>query len=131
MVQTAKIPGKRLNYFLLMGVIVLSVSGCSQEQHDHPDLTTGEQLFTYHCAECHGLKGTGTLFDGVPAIILTKQSPGEITAYISSETGHRREMPVFRSMPADEAQAITDHLITLKNSYDNNGSQIKQLLIQP
>jgi mono/diheme cytochrome c family protein len=131
MVQTAKIPGKCLNYFLLMGVIVMSVSGCSQDQHDHPDLTTGEQLFNYHCAECHGLKGTGTLFDGVPAIILTKKSPGEITAYISSETGHKREMPVFRTMPTDEAQAITDHLITLKNSFDNNGSQIKQLLIQP
>jgi hypothetical protein len=40
-------------------------------------------------------------------------------------------MPVFLTMPADEAQAITDHLFTLKNSFDKNGSQIKQLLIQP
>ena len=131
MLQTEKIHGKRLNYFLLMGVMVMSVSGCSQDQHDHPNLTTGEQLFNHHCAECHGLKGAGTLFDGVPAIILTKKSPGEITAYISSETGHEREMSVFRTMPTDEAQSITDHLFALKNSFDKNGSQIKQLLIQP
>lgn len=116
---------------LLWAMVIVGLSGCSQDQHDHPNLTTGEQLFNYHCAECHGVQGTGNLFDGIPANILTKKSPGEITAYITSETGHQREMPVFRTMPADEAQAITDHLFTLKNSFDKNGSQIKQLLIQP
>jgi hypothetical protein len=34
-------------------------------------------------------------------------------------------------MPLDEAKAITDHLLTLKESFDKNGSQIKQLLIEP
>jgi len=131
MFQTVKIPGKRMKTFLLMGMMVMSVSGCSQDQHDHPNLTTGEQLFNYHCAECHGVQGTGNLFDGIPANILTQKSPEEISTYITTETGHEREMPAFSSMPADEAKAITDHLFTLKNSFDKNGSQIKQLLIQP
>ena len=117
--------------FLLVSLIVVSASGCSQDQHDHPDLTTGEQLFNYHCADCHGVKGTGNLFDGMPANILTIKSPQEIISYITTETGHEREMPVFQTMPADEAQAITDHLFTLKKSFDKNGSQIKQLLIRP
>jgi len=117
--------------FLLVSLVVVSASGCSQDQHDHPDLTTGEQLFNYHCADCHGVKGTGNLFDGMPANILTIKSPQEIVSYTTTETGHEREMPVFPTMPADEAQAITDHLFTLKNSFDKNGSQIKQLLIEP
>ena len=117
--------------FLLVSLIVVSASGCSQDRHDHPDLTTGEQLFNYHCADCHGVKGTGNLFDGMPANILTIKSPQEIISYITTETGHEREMPVFQTMPADEAQAITAHLFTLKKSFDKNGSQIKQLLIEP
>jgi len=116
---------------LLLAMVVVSVSACSEDQHDHPHLTTGEQLFNYHCAECHGAQGTGKLFDRIPAIILTNKSPGEITKYITPEMGHERDMPVFSTMPADEAKIITDHLLTLKKTYDENGSQIKQLLIEP
>lgn len=117
--------------FLVLSMMVMSVSGCSQDQHDHPNLTTGEQLFNYHCADCHGVQGTGNLFDGIPANILTQKSPEEISTYITTETGHEREMPVFTTMQAEEAKAITDHLFTLKKTYDKNGSQIKQLLIEP
>lgn len=131
MVQTTQLRGKGIKSYLLVSLMVVSVAGCSQDQHDHPDLTTGEQMFNYHCADCHGIQGTGNLFDGMPANILTIKSPQEIINYITTETGHEREMPVFWTMPADEAKAITDHLLTLKNSFDKNGSQIKQLLIQP
>ncbi len=112
-------------------MVFVSLSGCSGDQHDHPDLTTGEQLFNYHCAECHGVQGTGNLIDGIPAIILTKKSHQEIINYITNETGHERDMPVFSTMPADEAKIITDHLLTLQQTYDKEGFQIKQLLIEP
>jgi mono/diheme cytochrome c family protein len=115
----------------LWAIVVVSLSGCSQDQHDHPNLITGEQLFNYHCAECHGVQGTGKLFDGIPANILTQKSHQEIINYITTETGHEKEMPVFTTMPIDEAKAITDHLLALKESFDKNGSQIKQLLIEP
>jgi mono/diheme cytochrome c family protein len=116
---------------LLWAMVVVSLSGCSRDQHDHPNLTTGEQLFNFHCAECHGVRGTGKLFDGIPANILSKKSPEEITTYITTETGYIREMPVFSTMPADEAKAITDHLIALQTTYDKNGPQIEQFLIEP
>ena len=116
---------------LLLAMVVVSLSGCSGDQHDHPNLTTGEQLFNYHCAECHGVRGTGKLFNGIPAIILTNKSPSEITKYITTETGHERDMPVFSTMPADEAKSITDHLLSLQQTFDKNGPQIKQLLIEP
>jgi hypothetical protein len=116
---------------LLSAMVFMSVVGCSRDQHDHPHLTTGEQLFNYHCAECHGVQGTGKLFDGMPANILTKKSPTQIINYITTETMHEREMPAFPTMPPDEAKAITDHLISLQKTYNTNGSQIKQLLIDP
>ena len=112
-------------------MVVVSVSGCSRDQHDHPNLTTGEELFNHHCAECHGVQGTGRLLDGIPASILSKKSPGEIAQYITTVTDQNREMPVFSTMSANEAKIITDHLITLKEAYDKNGTQIKQLLIEP
>jgi len=116
---------------LLWAMVLMSLSGCSQDQHDHPNLTTGEQLFNFHCAECHGVQGTGKLINGTPAIILTNKGPGEITTYITTETGHERDMPVFNTMPAYEAKSITDHLLKLQQTYDKNGPQIKQLLIEP
>jgi mono/diheme cytochrome c family protein len=112
MFQTAPIHGNRMQSLLLLFMMVMSISsGCSQDQHDHPNLATGEQLFNFHCAECHGVQGTGKLINGTPAIILTKKGPGEITTYITTETGHERDMPVFSTMPADEAKSITDHLL--------------------
>jgi mono/diheme cytochrome c family protein len=117
--------------FLVLSMMVMSVSGCSQDQHDHPNLTTGEQMFNYHCADCHGVQGTGNLFDGIPANILTQKNHQEIVTYITTETGQGREMPVFSAMTMAEAKVITDHLFTLQKAYDKNGSQIKQLLIEP
>jgi len=131
MSHPAHIQGDLIRSLLLWATIVVSVSGCSRDQHDHPDLTTGEQLFNYHCAECHGVQGTGNLFDGIPANILTQKNHQGIITYITTDTGHERKMPVFSTMPAEEAKIITDHLLTLQKTYDKNGSQIKQLLIEP
>jgi mono/diheme cytochrome c family protein len=131
MPQTERIQGKLMRPLLLAAMILVSVSGCSQDQHDHPTLTTGEQLFNYHCAECHGEQGTGNLFDGIPANILTQKNQQAIITYIPTDTGQERTMPVFSAMPAEEAKIITEHLFTLQKTYDTKGSQIKQLLIEP
>jgi len=119
MPQTERIQGKLMRPLLLAAMIIVSVSGCSRDQHDHPNLTTGEQLFNYHCAECHGVQGTGNLFDGIPANILTQKSPREIITYITTDTGHERTMPVFSTMPAEEAEIITYHLITFNHVAKN------------
>ncbi len=123
---------RTLSYVLICSVVVLSVFGCSRDHHDHPELTTGEQLFNYHCAECHGEDGTGILFDVMPANILTKKSRQGIIAYITTEGNHERNMPVFKTMPAAEARAITDHLMKLKHIYDTGKKRKpRQLLIEP
>lgn len=131
MPEAAYIQGKRMKSLLLWAIVAISVLGCSRDQHDHPNLTTGEELFNVHCVECHGVQGTGKLFEGIPANILTSKNPQEIAEYITIGTKQNREMPVFSSMPAEEAKAITEHLFRLKEAYDKNGSQIRQLLIEP
>ncbi len=79
-----------------------------------------------------GEKGTGKLFDGIPATILTQKRPQGIVNYITTGTEQARDMPVFKTMPADEAKVITDHLLKLKKLYEyKNGPQIRQLLIEP
>ena len=96
----------------------MSAVGCSEDRHDHPNLTTGEQLYNHHCAECHRKDGTGILFDSLPANIFTQKSPQEIITYITTDTNHNRLMPAFTSMPSNEAEVITEYLGNLKTDYD-------------
>jgi uncharacterized membrane protein len=111
---------------------IMSGYGCSDEQHNHPDLTTGQQLYNHHCAECHSEDGTGILFESLPANILTQKSPQEIITYITTDSNHQRLMPVFNAMPSEEAELITNHLMKLKTDYvEGAKSQPKQLLIEP
>ena len=121
-----------MRYVLIWTFVFISIQGCSRDHHDHPEFTTGEQLFNYHCAECHGTDGTGILFDVMPANILTHKSPQEVIQYITAETNHERKMPVFKTMPVSEARLITAHLMKLKHRYDTEKrGKPRQLLIEP
>jgi len=113
-------------------ILIVAVAACSRDEHDHPNLTTGEQLYNHHCAECHGEDGTGKLFDVIPANILTKRSPIEIMNYITTPVGHERQMPVFKTMPKAEARLITDYLLTLREKYKTaEHRKPQQLMIEP
>jgi mono/diheme cytochrome c family protein len=112
------------------------VAGCSKDRdnHDHPDLTTGEELFNYHCAECHGDDGTGKLVKGTPANILTRKDMRGIVDYITGDTGQGRKMPVFATMSGTEAAKIAAYLIELRDRYDDlpeNKRKNRHLLIDP
>ena len=105
-------------FFWIGACLVMSAAGCSEDQHDHPKLITGEQLYNFHCAKCHRKDGTGILFDSRPANILSQKSPEEMITYITTDTNHNRLMPAFKSMPLDEAEFIAEHLGTLKTAYE-------------
>lgn len=121
---------------LLGMVAVIVLVGCSKnrDNHDHPDLRTGEQLFDYHCAECHGDDGTGKLVDSTPANILTRRDVQGIVRYIRGDAWQGRQMPVFATMPVAEANKIAAYLIELRDRYDDlpaNRRKNRQLLIDP
>ncbi len=120
-------------------VIALIITGAltacsSRDDHEHPDLKSGEALFNHHCAECHGEDGTGKLVSQTPANILTKRGRDGIVKYVTTNINPQREMPVFSTMSFTEAAAIATHLIKLQQTYEatpNNMKKPQVLMIEP
>ncbi|KAF0192780.1 MAG: Uncharacterized protein FD165_550 [Gammaproteobacteria bacterium] len=125
--ETGCHPGR----WLAIIATVISLGGCAKDYHNHPGLTTGKQLFEYHCAECHGDDGAGRLFDGLPANVLTSRSRDGIVEYIRGGGRHDSNMPVFTTMPVDEAGKIADHLIDLREISQQPGTRSPEFMIPP
>lgn len=125
---------KRYKSACVVALILLAACSKNRDNHDHPNLITGEELYNHHCAECHGTDGTGKLFDRTPANILTKKTKLEIEDYIVSPVGRNRKMPVFATMPAPEAAKIAGYVLKLKAKYESlpdNKRKNRGLLIDP
>jgi len=120
---------------LCVGLLVSMLTACASfDDHDHPDLTSGEDLFNHHCETCHGVDGSGKLVSGTPANILTQRGRDSIVNYITSNVNPQREMPVFKAMPYAEAIAITNHLLVLQRDYEMlplNKKKPRELMIKP
>jgi len=122
-------------FLIVLISTMIILSGCSsRDEHNHPTLTTGEELFNYHCEDCHGIDGTGKLLSSTPANIFTERDLRGIMHYITTDTGGDREMPVFSNMPTAEAEKIARHLLKLKKNYKQQSINHKKpegLIITP
>ncbi len=118
-------------------MLCTALTACSKplpDDHDHPSLKTGQALFNYHCAGCHGEDGTGMLESRTPANILSLRGLNGIVNYVTTPINPKRVMPVFRHMPNAEAIAIAKHLMKLRQDYwvtPNNLKKPEELMIQP
>ena len=93
-------------------ICTTTLAGCGgTDDHDHPHLVDGEQLYDHHCARCHRGQGDGTFMLGVPPVRYTTLSYRELVDRIR---GHARppgsRMPAFSRMPKTEAEAIAIYL---------------------
>ena len=93
-------------------VCAAALAACSgTDDHVHPQLVDGEQLYDFHCAGCHRGEGEGIFLLGVPPLKYTTLSYRELVSRIR---GHAREpgsrMPRFTTMPKAEAEAIAIYL---------------------
>lgn len=105
-------------------LIVFMLVSCSADLHDHPHLTTGKQFYEYHCVSCHRDNGLGLFLKGMPANILNDKSQSEIIYHIRHRHSLSQEiMPVFKTMPFNEAHKISRYLLKLKSEHTN---KIKQ-----
>ncbi len=91
---------------------LLMVTACDRvDDHDHPQLKTGEQFYNHHCSSCHGRSGDGTFLKGVPAVKYTEMKIREIVEHIR---GHGRagdtRMPQFSDMSVHEAERIAVYI---------------------
>jgi len=127
-----------ISRWMVLAILIafITLTGCTKnrDDHDHPHLVTGEELFNHHCSECHGQDGTGKLAAQTPANILTYRGRAGIIDYIIQPINPNRAMPVFANMPRSEAALIADHLLELKNEYDKqplNKKKSEDLMIRP
>ena len=99
---------------VLLAVGGLTGSGCSgKEDHRHPQLATGKQLFDHHCAECHAKSGKGLIWLGVPANVDTQLSREEVARRIRHGAATEHRMPLFQTMSYSEADWIAGYLVQL------------------
>lgn len=112
MITTTKKAGIGLQIIM---TLLFFVVGCHKDEHDHPHLTTGKQLFEFHCSACHRQDGNGKFLKGYPSIANTEFLSWEITHKIRGDEAEGRNMPSFKNMPVDEATAIAKYLKSLNN----------------
>jgi|GEM_PF-408895 len=125
--------------FPFFGLVLCAVAltACSKREpddHDHPSLTTGEALYNYHCANCHGEDGTGMLESRTPANILTVRGQNGIVNYVTTPINAQRRMPIFSKMSRAEAITIAKYLMKLREGYwdtPNNLKKPEELMIRP
>jgi len=103
-----------MKYTLLTLILTITLPACSKDKHDHPELTTGQQLYQHHCAECHNENGKGQFLSGVPANIAISKDSSDIINYLKTRKKHDTQMPVFKTMPLPEAKKIVKHLEQLQ-----------------
>lgn len=98
--------------FAILSLLLLTFAlvGCSTDQHDHPDLISGQQLYEYHCASCHKADGTGIFLKGVPANRDTDLSVWQIIHKVQVGSEEKSAMPSFEKMPQQEASKIAVYL---------------------
>jgi len=97
-------------YTLVVCLLLVTISSCSKDIHEHPDLVTGKQLFNYHCAGCHKDTGKGQFLKGIPSNRNTVLSSAQIIHKISTNDGEEVKMPSFPKMSQAEAIAIVSYL---------------------
>ena len=101
-----------VSFCLGLGV---AAGGCrGDDDHDHPQLTTGQQLFRHHCARCHGQGGKGLLLLGVPANVDTALSREKVVRKIRLGSSSEHRMRSFRNMSYVEADRIAGYLLRLR-----------------
>jgi len=91
-------------------LLTLILAGCSADEHDHPQLVSGKQLYDYHCAGCHREDGSGLFLKGVPANRDTDLSAWQIIHKVKEGEQGDSRMPVFARMPQEEATRIAVYL---------------------
>jgi mono/diheme cytochrome c family protein len=108
----------------------LTQPGCSEEEEPKP--TSGAELFNTFCVACHGPEGRGKFLRGIPANILTRKSPAEISLLIRQGQKHQEAtMPSFPQLTQEEADLITLYLFKLRDDFNKSDGKSGMLVAPP
>lgn len=103
-----------MRYGLVWLLYVGLLPACTdRDDHAHPQLKTGKQLYDHHCAACHRGEGEGSLLRGVPPVSYTDLTLRKMVDLIRGHTrAQGSRMPSFANMPTREAEAIAVYIHT-------------------
>ncbi len=90
----------------------LFIAACDVvDEHDHPTLATGKQLYGHHCAPCHQQAGDGAFLKGVPPVSGLTMDYRQMVEHIRGQArqGDTR-MPTFTAMSQQEAEKIAVYI---------------------
>lgn len=110
---------KPSNHILLGILLLLALTSCGRDKHNHAPNMTGKQLFKHHCASCHMETGAGNFLKGTPANSGTELSVIQIMHKMVKGQNPDTRMPSFPNMPEEEASKIAAYLRQMPavNSY--------------
>jgi cbb3-type cytochrome c oxidase subunit III len=105
---------------LTLLLVPLMMLGCAKPP---PTSASGQVLFDYYCAKCHGETAAGKTFFGYPSLVDEKLQREMISRIIkkgSAERGnkhqHRDEMPAFKMLSDAQIKRISDYLVLLRKN---------------
>ncbi len=93
---------------------LLTSQACDADEFNSPQLTTGKQLYEYHCSVCHQLDGHGNSESGYPPIIHTTLRSWQIRHKINGDETLDGKMPTFKDISKSKAKLISNYIKTLK-----------------
>jgi mono/diheme cytochrome c family protein len=103
--------------WLALSMLMSSLGGCSEV---FPKRAAGEKLYRKHCADCHGIDGSGHTVRsmGDPNANLVDDSwrhPGD-AAGMEAVIGQGLvfEHPTFDKLSREEVRQIVDHVLSLR-----------------
>lgn len=99
---------------VVLPIFMLSACNKSGGEHDHPELITGQQLYDFHCSECHQKDAKGKFFYGFPDLVELKLDISDVRKQVLGKEGPGRKMPLFTTMPDAEVMLIAEYLVQLK-----------------
>jgi len=104
----------KVNLLIIFFVVMVCVVACSKVDHDnhnHPELSTGKEFYSLHCAECHRESGMGKVMNGIPPVTYSKLTQSQMLKFMLSEhLGKGKNMLTYPNMPEDEAISIISHI---------------------
>lgn len=95
---------------LLFALLSIALAGCQEPSSDGAALANGAQLYSQHCAACHGDNGGGGV--GVPLNLPAFQyGVSDEFLKVTIQRGRPgRVMPAFSELSEAEVDALVDHL---------------------
>ena len=95
--------------FLIVALSAACLSACSgPDEHNHPSLISGEQLFNHDTLQYLQEEGEGAFLRGVPPVKYTTMTYRQMVDHIRGQgRGDDSRMPTFSSMSKAEAESIS------------------------